>query len=406
MLDARGLPAGPHHRIMSFYKKDLIDYLSRVRGPKPFAMTLKPFPRPTGAATRVVVVEYDAPAGRGGGVAKLDPASGRITYLSQSEGKTFSAPLTPNANEYRSGSDWRLGTRSENREGGRHDIAVASDGHIYYGGSNMEGDPKGENIWFGSREFMKLDVKTQTIEQLAPSPVTMTHGKNVDSKGNLWASTVDGAVRLNLATKQITEFKTPTPHSRPYDMAIDGHDNVWLSLIAIDKMGVVDGRTGDVKEIPLQPYTSPDLRPEDYDLAKRVGSWDWTAPLMQLGPRRLGARGDHAWVGLFWTGGLAKLDARAKTLLKQYDVPNGRWIHPYKVLVDKRGSVWFGNANADLVGMFNPQTEQFTMYPLPTRGSNVRHLAIDDTTDPPTIWLPYISAQKIARLQVRPAPGR
>lgn len=402
VLDARGLPAGPHHRLMSFYKKDIIDYLSRVRGPKPFPITPKPFPRPTGDATQIVVVEYDAPAPRGGGVAKLDTKTGRVTLLTlTSDSKTTTAPLLPIANEYRSGSDWSLGTRAENREGGRHDLVLGSDGNIYYGASNMEGDPQG-NAWFGSREFMKLDVKTQTISGYGSTPV-MSHGKGVDSKGNLWASTADGVIRLNIETRQLSEFKSITPHSRPYDMAIDSFDNVWFSQIAIDKMGVVDSRTGDVTEVPLTPYTSSDFTREDVEVATRVGSWDWNAALTQTGPRRMGAdrHGDFVWVGLFWTGGLAKLDARTKTLAKQYDVPNGHWIHPYKVLVDKNHMVWFSNANADLLGKFNPFTERFTMYPLPTRGSNVRHLAIDDSTDPLTIWLPYISAQKIARVQFR-----
>jgi hypothetical protein len=33
-------------------------------------------------------------------------------------------------------------------------------------------------------------------------------------------------------------------------------------------------------------------------------------------------------------------------------------------------------------------------------------MAIDDSTDPPTIWLPYISAQKIARVQFRTNTAR
>jgi streptogramin lyase len=186
-------------------------------------------------------------------------------------------------------------------------------------------------------------------------------------------------------------------------MAIDRFDNVWFSQIAIDKMGVVDGRTGEVTEVPLAQYSSPDLRPEDLELAKRVGSWDWNAALTQVGPRRMGAdrNGDYVYAGLYWTGGLAQFDARTKTLKKQHVVPNGHWIQPYKVLVDKNHMAWFATANADLLGRFNPFTDQFTMYHLPTRGSNTRHMASDDSTDPPTIWLPYIGAQKIARVQLR-----
>ena len=32
---------------------------------------------------------------------------------------------------------------------------------------------------------------------------------------------------------------------------------------------------------------------------------------------------------------------------------------------------------------------------------NPRHINIDNTTDPPAIWLPYEDANKIARIQIR-----
>lgn len=409
LLDDRGKPAGPHYRLMSFYKKDTIDYLTRVRGPKAFPMTPKPFARPTGDATKLVVVEYDAPAGRGGGasIIKLDPKTGRTTQLTMTaDGKTTSTPLSPITNEYRSGSDWSLGTRAENREGGRHDIALGGDGNIYYGGGNIEPDPDG-GVWWGGREFIKLDIKTQTIKRYASGPV-MSHGKGVDTKGDVWASTGDGAVRLDPRTGKLTEYKSITPASRPYDMAIDRFDNIWFSQIAIDKMGVVDSRTGDVTEVPIAPYSSPDLRPEDLEIANRVGSWDWNAALTQQGPRRMGAdrNGDYVYAGLYWTGGLAQFDARTKTLKKRHQLPDGHWVQPYKVLVDKNHMAWVATANADILAKFNPFTEQFTMYHLPTLGSNTRHMAIDDSTDPPTIWLPYISAQKIARVQFRTNTAR
>jgi streptogramin lyase len=406
LLDDRGKLAGPHYRLMSFYKKDTVEYLTRVRGPKEFPITPKPFPRPTGDATKLVVVEYDAPASRGGGgasIVKLDPKTAQTTQLTWiAEGNTTSTPLTPIANEYRSGSDWSLGTRAESREGGRHDIALGGDGNIYYGGGNLEGALDG-GVWWGGREFIYLDVKTQTIKRYPGKPIVMTHGKGVDTKGLVWTSTQDGAARFDPKTGQVTEFKSITPFSRPYDMAIDRFDNIWFSQIAIDKMGVVDSRTGDVTEVPIGPYSSPDLRPEDLELARQVGSWDWNSALTQQGPRRMGAdrNGDYVYAGLYWTGGLAQFDARTKTLKKRHQVPNGHWIQPYKVLVDKNHMAWVASANADLLAKFNPFTEQFTMYHLPTRGSNTRHMTIDDSTDPPTIWLPYIGAQKIARVQFR-----
>ena len=87
-------------------------------------------------------------------------------------------------------------------------------------------------------------------------------------------------------------------------MSIDRFDNVWLSQIAIDKMAVVDSRTGDVTEIPIPKFTSPDIRPEDVEIFNTVGSWDHNSALGQQGPRRMGADryGDYVYAGTYWTG--------------------------------------------------------------------------------------------------------
>ena len=55
----------------------------------------------------------------------------------------------------------------------------------------------------------------------------------------------------------------------------------------------------------------------------------------------------------------------------------------------------------DKLGKLNPTTGEFTMYPLPTRGTKSRHLAVDNSTDIPTVWVPYTGAGKIARGQFR-----
>src|SRR5207245_202484 len=111
--------------------------------------------------------------------------------------------------------------------------------------------------------------------------------------------------------------------------------------------------------------------------------------------------GNFAYAGLYWAGAIAQLDGRTKSLVAIRQVPNGRWAQPYKMIADRNHNVWFSNSAADMLGKFNPTTEKFVMYPLPTRGTNSRHLGIDETTDPPTVWVPYTGAGKVARVQFR-----
>lgn len=402
-LDEDGLPLGAEGRLMAFYKADIIEYLSRVRGPKPYPLKLKPFPRPTGEATQIVVTEYDVEHNRGYTLSKLDPQTGRTTHYSlDKNGQTHSEGVFFVNNEYRSGSDWSLGIRSDEQEAdGNHDIALGTDGNLYYAQSGTTADPRGY-IWTGS-EFIKFDIETGKLQRY-PRPSSMGgfhNGKEVDSKGNAWATQPTGAVRINPETGVYTEFKAVTPLGRPYDMAIDSEDKVWFAQIAVDKLGIVDTQTGEVSEVALPPLDE-EISAQDREIGQSSGAWTMNAPLYQKGPRRMGAdpNGNTVWVGEFWAGRLAKIDIHTKKIT-EYKVPEGRYADPYKIRVDKNHMVWFTFANADRFARFNPVTEKFTMYSLPTRASDSRHFTMDNSTDVPTLWISYTAAAKIARVQFR-----
>src|SRR4029077_10344274 len=111
--------------------------------------------------------------------------------------------------------------------------------------------------------------------------------------------------------------------------------------------------------------------------------------------------GDFVWVGEYWVGRIAKIDIHTKKVVAEYTIPEGRFAHPYKIVVDKNHMVWFALANEDRLGKFNPFTEKFTLYPLPTRGTNSRFLVVDNRSETPTLWVPYTRAQKIAKVQFR-----
>ncbi|MBI4887907.1 MAG: carboxypeptidase regulatory-like domain-containing protein [Acidobacteria bacterium] len=404
-LDANGDPVSIHTKLMRFYRKDLVEYLTRVAGPKALPLKAKPFARPTGVATQIVVTEYDLPFNRPGGVGKLDPRTGKVSFLALRDGKTVVQDVAVEPrNEYRSGSDWSWGTRDEHLERGTHDIAVGVDGNIYFGMNAMSSDPARGYVWYSNgRQITGVDVKAGSIKPYPGLRFPLSHGTQVDSKGNVWGSFGLGFVRLDVATGTFTEFNTATPFSRPYDLGVDRFDNAWVSQLALDRLAVVDGKTGEVKEVALPPLTSPDLRPEDIEILKTVGSWDHNAAPGQQGPRRMSAdaRGDYVYSGLYWAGGIAQIDARTKTFVKIHSLPELRWAQPYKPIADKNHMVWFSNSAADLLGQLNPTSGKITLYQLPTRGTNSRHLAVDDTTDNPTVWVPYTAAGKVARVQFR-----
>jgi streptogramin lyase len=404
MLDDQGTAIGSGRRVVEFYKNDIIAYLARVRGPEAMPLKPNPFPRATGESAAIVVTEYDVPSKDSRTLGRLDSETGLTTqFRLNNDGTTArnDAPTYHN-NEFRDGSDWSRGLRADSQEEGQHDLIFGKDGYVYLPPSTGVGLDQQANIWYGDAMAVKFDIKAEKLTSfsLPKGWPTFYNGKDVDAKGNFWAAEPTGVYRLNPKTGEYREFKSRTPVSRPYGVTVDSEDSVWFAELAINKVGYVDGGTGEVGEVSLPPIDDEEIDPTD----KEVG-WGWAAnqPLYSKGPRRLRAdmKGDTLWVCEFFAGRLAKIDIHTKKLT-EYKLPGSyRYAYLYEPVVDKNHIVWFSLANADAFGKFDPATEKFTFYPLPTRGTNVRHIDVDNTKPIPEIWLPYDSVGKVARIQFR-----
>jgi hypothetical protein len=57
--------------------------------------------------------------------------------------------------------------------------------------------------------------------------------------------------------------------------------------------------------------------------------------------------------------------------------------------------------NTDMIAKFDPTTQKFTEYQMPSRGTDMRHLVVDYNANPPEIYIPYNRSNKIARIQFR-----
>jgi streptogramin lyase len=74
--------------------------------------------------------------------------------------------------------------------------------------------------------------------------------------------------------------------------------------------------------------------------------------------------------------------------------------NPYFVTVDKNSNVWT-NLFADAkVARFDPRTEQFTYYTLPSRCES-RNIAVDDIRG--DVWVPCANTSRVIRLRFRTA---
>ena len=119
------------------------------------------------------------------------------------------------------------------------------------------------------------------------------------------------------------------------------------------------------------------------------------------GPRRMGAdkQSDLVWVGNYWGNNLAKIDIHSlKATL--YPYPQ-RYAAPYDCVVDSHHHVWTNLFNGDAVAEFDPQSGQWTEYPLPTRGTELRHIAIAEHDGATKVVLGEFRVAKVAVMRFR-----
>jgi streptogramin lyase len=426
-VNVLGVYQGADHKAtpnIDFHEKELAAYLARARGPGETSMKFKLRPRPSGEAARAVYKEYDFPMEHGH-TASMD------------------------------GSDWSLGTKSSmNHIAGVHDAQMDFNGNIWitFAHTSLEttiaridgktgvvknfklDDQKGiaagthgitrdENgvLWFNTRSnvarsrgaLAKIDPKTEKITvYIPPEPMSGTAGTlDTDMNGNVWVTSPDGALRFNIKEEKFTEFKSVTYKNQHgtatvYGLAADRTGNAWWLLMAQDLIDYSDIKTGKSGEFKLAPEKAvmDSLTPEQRKMYETFQPPDFNTPFAWAqAPRRMGAdkNGDYVYVGNSFGGTLAKINIYTKetTLVS---LPNPEAHQPYQIGVDKGHNVWTNLWSTDKVAKYDPSTNQWTLFDLPTRGTESRHISLlEHDGQPLRVIIPYERGRKVAVLTPR-----
>jgi streptogramin lyase len=396
--------------VIHSYKPELAAFLGRVRGPSNGLLNWRLLPRPTGESAKIVITEYD-----------------------------LSRPDMPGWTMEHNGTDWSEGTPSRWDGRAAHDVAIDKGGFVWFADDATPGrtlakldpstgkitdymlaDPnnaaesshalvfdKAGNIWFANGTEgspTKFDPETGKFFKY-PRPKDFPFSGDfitMDTKGNVWSPHREGAYKLDPLTGKYTNFAMG-PGKANYDIAADDEEKVWISQPGGNDMEMIDSRSGKIERLDLSPVISQDyeVTAKDRELAAGLELTPNTATPLDKGPRRSSADrdGDFIWVCEFFADRLAKIDARTKKIM-EYPLPH-RFSQPYSATVAKDHTVWITMLNSDRIAKFDPSTEKFTEYVLPTRGTEIRHIQVDSSTNPPTVWLPYDRTNKIARIQFR-----
>src|SRR5204863_4821997 len=90
---------------------------------------------------------------------------------------------------------------------------------------------------------------------------------------------------------------------------------------------------------------------------------------------------------------------RIRTLIP---LPNPEADQPYQVAVDDAHNVWTNLWSTDKIAKFNPATNQWTLFDLPTRGTESRYISVLERPGQPLqVVVPYSRGRKVGVLTPR-----
>ncbi len=267
-----------------------------------------------------------------------------------------------------------------------HDPLMSRDGALWYTGqfNNTLGrlDPR-------TGEFREYALKT---------PKSGPHGLIEDDRGRIWFTANSAAYvgALDPATGSVKEYPMPEADARdPHTPIFDARGRLWFTVQGGNRIGRIDPATGEVKLVTsLTPRSRPygvkvdskgvpfvvlfgtnkvaRLDPETMDIR------EFALP-EGARPRRLAITPDDAiWYTDYARGFVGRLDARTGNV-REWPSPGGPKSQPYG-MATLDGVLWYSESNVkpNTLVRFDPKTEKFQTWEIPSGGGVIRHMHVRD----------------------------
>jgi cysteine-rich repeat protein len=297
---------------------------------------------------------------------------------------------------------YEYGLGDESFRPGCHDLELGLDNVVYADAGVRWIDPRS-----GERGTFPIIGGAHSIER-APD-------------GNMWITQAgeDVLARMDVHTGEFTYYPLPRigddQGSYPHTLRFDSQGRIWFTLTKSNHLAVFDPATEQFSYFDL-PTSDPaetglpipvaygcDTAPDDtvwYSqlFGQRIGHFDPATRTLEdfrppfYGPRRLHADGDGiVWVPGYASGVLGRFDPAIERW-KVYPLPTGiqgppgmgTSETPYSLNANRmNGEVWINGSNSDTLIRFDPASEQFTAFPLPTRASFTREIEFDSDNN---VW--------------------
>ncbi len=273
-------------------------------------------------------------------------------------------------------------------------------------------EPATGTAWVGDYlQDVLTSINPRTGEQkVYPAPLhgTGMHSLSFDRDGNLWITLqmVAKVARFTTKTGEWRIYGGFSPGSLNHSFALDAEGYVkkdpagrlYVSTWGNDHTSLLDPVTGAVQEIPV--FGKPADKPYGIAVDSKGVIWytkysenmlgfvdpatgkgrEWPLPRPDSGPHRMHIdNDDNLWIPLSGVGTLLRYNTRDGSQ-KEYPLPDADTF-PYSTRYDSKSDrVWITGNGANAIYVFNPRTEKFVTFRMPSALSYGRMVSIDYST--------------------------
>ncbi|HEY5623868.1 MAG TPA: cytochrome C [Gammaproteobacteria bacterium] len=219
------------------------------------------------------------------------------------------------------------------------------------------------NIWYtgngnGTVGMLDPDTGEITVYPMPDPDARDPHTGIFTSTGDYWFTVQNSNMigRLVPDTGDIRLVDTPTEGARPYGLEEDSNGMIWIAYRGAPAIARVDPDSWEITE-----FATPNPHPESHPGNRYI--------------RRLSIdSNDIVWYVDSGRGFLGRLDPSTGEI-SEWQTPNGARSHPYAIeVVDD--IVWLNESEMrpDVLLRFDPATEKFQSWPLPSGVGIIRNM--------------------------------
>jgi virginiamycin B lyase len=221
----------------------------------------------------------------------------------------------------------------------------------------------------------------------------------------------------------ITEYDLPRKEAQPHDVIIDRDGMAWYSDFGSQYAGVLNPKTGEVKDIPI-PVLKPEQPKGNLDIEFDNDQNVWLSLMYQAGISKIDRKTHQVTMypfpkewqspstqasmvspqnshvdGKVWTNNQEdhysyRLDVKSgqfENMGQNFD-PRGKRIRAYGMPTDKENNLYQLEFGGQSIGIRNAKTNQVTIYDTPTKGSKPRRGRVDEQN---RLWFAEYGANAI-----------